>query len=135
MSTTTPGTPGQGFVIATPRDCADLNCFRPDWSITGTAKVLESELEGFAFKGIGWYVNDRGAMLILPVDQVVQQEDWKETVKWGKRQMFRVYVYNDHWPRDVFAVIGKAPVIYNTSKTGKKPPARAGAEKGEEVDA
>lgn len=81
--------------------------FKPDWSELWTAKKAEEQLEGFKFKGPGWYIRSFGTMLVVPEDRTLETAWNMQSVNADERFYFHMY---DGWnPGSIFGSIAHAP--------------------------
>jgi hypothetical protein len=80
--------------------------FRPDWVSRGTAKHIEEDLQGFRFKGPGWYFMNGDSILIVPA--VRTDEPWKDT--WPAKTVFTYFVWNHSEVEDSMHAIAIAPI-------------------------
>lgn len=83
------------------RDASKLNPetrmdIRPDWVQLWTAREAEEGLQGFTFKGPGWYFYKTDTVLVLP-DAVLPEAFW-------------FHIYNGRCPATAFSAIATAPV-------------------------
>jgi ribosomal protein L7/L12 len=93
---------------------------RPDWSEVWTARNAEEQLQGFAFKGPGWYLSSTDTLLVTPCGAVEEgSTPWQW--KWPEDQLFRFNVYNHRNPADGFNQIINAPVREDTRPDWVKP--------------
>lgn len=85
----------------------NISDFQPDWKATLTAEDSEIELNGFKFKGPGWYIEKDDTVLVFPANGECE-EPWKQT--WEEDRLFHFLVYNERNPSDAFNAIVNAPV-------------------------
>lgn len=77
---------------------------RPDWTGTGTATELEACMEGFKFKGPGWYIGKSETVLVVPHGPC--SGPWKQ--KWPEDMSFVYHCYSQN-PLDAFNAVVNAP--------------------------
>ena len=68
-----------------------------DWDQIFTPEEAERELDGFEFRGAGWYFTDVDTVLVIPVSET----------------HFRICVYGDRDPTNAFKWIVNAPVRFD----------------------
>jgi len=85
----------------------EVTGFHPDWTMIGTSEHAEKELEGFVFRGSGWYIiapTNGGpgfdTFLVLPYSAAATKED---------RDLYRFYIYNNRNPTEAFNWIVNCP--------------------------
>ena len=76
--------------------------FTPDWTVSYTSEQAEDQLEGFKFKGPGWYHSKGDSLLVLPLGEGIIKGG-------GVGQFYCFYVFNGRDPRECFQKIGAAP--------------------------
>jgi hypothetical protein len=72
----------------------DISSFFPNWDQILTPEEAERELNGFEFKGPGWYYTDTDTVLVIPMD----------------KEYFRFCVWGDCDPTSAFRWIINAPI-------------------------
>jgi len=92
------------------KDAVELQVFGfiPDWSMIGSAEYAEKELQGFKFRGPGWYINKTDTLLVLPY---AADDDGAQC-----KDLYRVCVYNNRNPADAFNWIVNAPTRVDERK-------------------
>lgn len=84
----------------------------PDWSTIWTAPESEAQLEGFTFKGPGWYLTETDSMLVKPDSSRPILQNW--TSKRLPGEHFHFLVWNNSNPCATFNNIVNAPVKVDT---------------------
>jgi hypothetical protein len=86
----------------------EVTGFHPDWTMIGTREHAEKELEGFVFRGSGWYIIKHpgvplsfDTIIVLPYSAAAGE---------GDRDLYRFYIYNDRNPTEAFNWIANCPV-------------------------
>jgi hypothetical protein len=72
----------------------------PDWSATWNIRKIEQELEGFIFKGPGWYFTKTDSLLVFPTPR---NDD-------GGDQLFTIMCWNNPNAMNTYTWIVNAPI-------------------------
>ena len=78
----------------------EVSGFHPDWTMIGTKEHAEKELEGFKFRGSGWYITGNDTLLVLPYSAAKDE---------GDRDLYRFFIYNNRNPGEAFNWIVNCP--------------------------